>query len=96
MSMTDLYYPGAIEIAMANATRERPRKEQPMGRTSYIEQRKEAEARDQQVEDMALLIRQLAYALNRHAPEHSLTFKAKDYLTRHGLQGSLLRDEPEL
>lgn len=54
------------------------------------------EATARRLNDMALLIRQLAYALNRHAPEHSLTFKAKDYLIRHGLQGSLLRDEPEL
>lgn len=93
--MSDIHYPGTMEIAMANATRERNPKGTIMGMTSYIEQRKDAEARNQQVQDMALLIRQLAYALNRHAPEHTLTFKAKDYLTRHGLQGSLLREEPE-
>lgn len=93
--MPDIHYPGTMEIAMANATRERKPKRTSMGMTSYIEQRKDAESKNQQVQDMALLIRQLAYALNRHAPEHSLTFKAKDYLTRHGLQGSLLREEPE-
>lgn len=46
--------------------------------------------------DMALLIRQLAHALNKKFPDHALAIKAKDYLQRQGLQGSLLRDEPEL
>lgn len=53
--MTELHYPGAMEVAMANATRERPRKGKSMGLTSYIEQRMEAErvkAMEQRLKDL--------------------------------------------
>lgn len=44
------------------------------------------------MDDMPALIRRLVHALRKAAPEHDLPAKALDYLKRHGLQGSPLRD----
>ncbi|AQH05683.1 hypothetical protein A9R05_42455 (plasmid) [Burkholderia sp. KK1] len=43
-------------------------------------------------QDLAMLIRQLAHALGKAAPEHRLVTSAVDYLKRKGLAGSPLRD----
>ena len=48
-----------------------------------------------QVNDMAMLMRMLIWSLNKYSPDHSTTWKAKDYLKRHGLEGSPLRSESE-
>lgn len=45
-----------------------------------------------QVNDLAMLVRSLVWTLDKYAPDHSMTWKAKDYLTRNNLQGSVLRD----
>lgn len=52
-----------------------------------------AAARDDRVDDLAALVRQLARSLSKAAPDHALPAKAVDYLRRKGLQGSPLRDE---
>lgn len=44
-----------------------------------------------QVDDMALLIRQLVHSLNKSASGHERAKAALDYLKRHGLQGNPLR-----
>ena len=54
-----------------------------------------AETAQAQVKEMGLLIRQLAHALNKVQPKHTLCYKAKDLLTHHGLEPKLLHDEPE-
>lgn len=46
-----------------------------------------------QVRNMAMLIKQLASALRRRAPEHSLYQRSIDYLAKHDLLGSPLRSE---
>jgi hypothetical protein len=46
-----------------------------------------------QIQSMAMLIKQLAYALRRRAPDHSLYKRAIEYLGKHGLIGSPLRDD---
>jgi len=44
------------------------------------------------VDDMAALIRQLAHSLRSARPSHDLPARALDYLKRHGLQGTVLRE----
>lgn len=44
-----------------------------------------------QKDDMAMLIRRLARALNNARPGSALPEQAMDYLKRHGLDGSPLR-----
>lgn len=46
-----------------------------------------------QNQDLAMLVRSLVWTLDKYAPDHSMTWKAKDYLTRNNLQGSVLRGE---
>lgn len=46
------------------------------------------------VDDLAQLVKQLAQALRKAAPNHVLPAKALDYLRRQGLQGSPLRAAP--
>jgi hypothetical protein len=48
-----------------------------------------------QVQDMAMLIRQMSYWLNKAMPKHTLCYKAEDYLKRKGLEPKLLHGEPE-
>ena len=43
-------------------------------------------------DDLAMLVRKLANALRKAAPDHSLPARAIDYLRRKGLQGSILRE----
>lgn len=45
------------------------------------------------VDDLAMLVRQLAYSLRRAAPEHTLPDRAVALLRKHGLQGTVLREE---
>lgn len=52
---------------------------------------REAPAR---VDDLTMLIRQLAHALKRANPNSQLPARAADYLRRKGLQGSPFREEP--
>ncbi len=46
------------------------------------------------VNDLAMMVRRLAYRLNKADPGNSLSDVAKDYLVRAGLQGSPLRTNP--
>lgn len=48
------------------------------------------------VDDLAMLVAQLARALRRAAPEHELPARATDYLRREGLCGSPLRASPNI
>ncbi len=50
------------------------------------------QASEQKIGDMAMLIRQLSSALKKANPDSGLPKKAMDYLRRHSLQGSVLRD----
>lgn len=45
----------------------------------------------QAMDEMAMMIRKLAQALRKAAPEHDLPKKALDYLKRKGLQGRVFR-----
>ena len=45
----------------------------------------------QAMDEMAMMIRKLAQALRKAAPEHDLPQKALDYLKRKGLQGRVFR-----
>jgi hypothetical protein len=45
-------------------------------------------------EDLAVLVRKLAYSLRKASPEHTLPNQAIEYLRRHDLQGSPLRISP--
>ncbi len=45
------------------------------------------------VNDLAMMVRRLAYRLNKADPGNSLSDAAKDYLVRAGLQGSPLRND---
>lgn len=47
---------------------------------------------DPRVEDLAALVRRLAHALDKPSGNTLLARQALDYLKRHGLQGSPLRD----
>jgi len=44
------------------------------------------------VDDLAMLVRKLAHSLRKAAPGHALPDQAVDYLRRHHLDGSPLRD----
>ena len=46
----------------------------------------------EQVDDLAMLVRRLAHALRKSAPDHDLPEKALDYLARHSLTASPLRE----
>jgi hypothetical protein len=52
-----------------------------------------AVAFERQAGDLAMLVRQLVYALHRANPEHPVADRAMEYLQRHGLQGSITRDD---
>lgn len=43
------------------------------------------------LDDLSMLIRQLAHSLKKARPDSELPDRAVDYLARHGLQGSPLR-----
>lgn len=43
------------------------------------------------IDELAMLVRQLAHSLKKSKPDSKLPAKAVDYLVRHGLQGSPLR-----
>jgi hypothetical protein len=47
---------------------------------------------ENQVDDLAALVRQLVYSLKKSQPDSDLAKRAMDYLVRQGLQGSPLRD----
>lgn len=49
----------------------------------------------QDVQDMAALIRRLSASLKQAQPDSDLASRAVDYLKRKGLQGSVLREEPQ-
>jgi hypothetical protein len=49
-------------------------------------------ALQKQADDLAALVRQLAYSLGKAAPNHGLPARAVDYLKRKNLQGSILRE----
>lgn len=44
------------------------------------------------VENLAMIVRMLQYALSKRAPGHSSLAISTKYLREHGLEGSLLRD----
>ncbi len=46
-------------------------------------------------EDLAAIVRQLAYSLRKAKPDHTGPARAMEYLKRHGLQGNILRAQPE-
>jgi hypothetical protein len=46
------------------------------------------------IDDLAALVRRLAYALRQATANNPLPTKALDYLKAHGLEGSPLRDAP--
>lgn len=46
---------------------------------------------EKELDEMAMMIRKLAQALRKAAPEHDLPQKALDYLKRKGLQGRVFR-----
>lgn len=45
-----------------------------------------------EIGDLSMLVRQLAISLRKLAPDNEWPTKAIDYLKRHNLQGSILRD----
>lgn len=52
-----------------------------------------ARAGTARLDDLAALVKQLVHALRKAAPAHGLPSQAMDYLHRHSLQGSPLRDD---
>lgn len=54
----------------------------------------EVKAERAKVDDLSALVRRLAHALDKPSGNTLLAKQALDYLHRHGLQGSVLRDEP--
>lgn len=52
-----------------------------------------ADGLDKRAGDLAMLVKRLVQALRKAAPAHSLPSQAMDYLQRHSLQGSPLRDD---
>lgn len=52
----------------------------------------EREALLAQVGDLAMLIRMLVHSVHKANPDNETARKAMDYLKRHNLQGSILRD----
>ena len=46
----------------------------------------------QQVDDLAIMVRRLAQALRKAAPDNDLSGKALDYLNRAELSGAVMRD----
>lgn len=52
-----------------------------------------ARAGTARLDDLVALVKQLVQALRKVAPAHSLPSQAMDYLQRHSLQGSPLRDD---
>lgn len=48
-----------------------------------------------QVDELSMLIRMLVHSVRKTNPDNETAMRAMDYLQRHGLQGSLLRDEAE-
>ena len=57
---------------------------------------REHQTMEQQLADMAMLIRQLSLALRKAAPAHTLPDRAMDYLKRKNLQGSILRAKTDV
>ncbi|HCL3265855.1 hypothetical protein ACVSMV_26635 [Pseudomonas aeruginosa] len=51
-------------------------------------------AEGQRTQELAMLVRMLASALKRHAPESNLVARATNYLAAKGLAGTPLRDPP--
>ncbi|HEK1311219.1 TPA: hypothetical protein SMQ86_006342, partial [Pseudomonas aeruginosa] len=51
-------------------------------------------AEGQRTQDLAMLVRMLASALKRHAPDSNLVARATNYLAAKGLAGTPLRDPP--
>lgn len=54
----------------------------------------EAKAERAKLDEMAMLVRRLVHSLKRIKPDSELPAQAMDYLRRHGLQGSPLRESP--
>jgi hypothetical protein len=54
-----------------------------------------ADAARPSADDMAMMIRKLARRLKKTAPDSDLPARAMDYLRRHGLEGSPLREEQQ-
>ncbi|HBP4888404.1 TPA: hypothetical protein L5621_004184 [Pseudomonas aeruginosa] len=53
-------------------------------------------AEGQRTQELAMLVRMLASALKRHAPDSNLVARATNYLAAKGLAGTPLRDSPAL
>lgn len=63
-----------------------------LGHDLFAKQLIRADQADKTVQELAMIVRNLCYALSKRAPDHSALKQARDYLASHGLQGSLLRN----
>lgn len=64
-----------------------------LGLRARIEEAKEERDRFRaQVDDLAMLVRMLVHSARKTNPDNETARKAMDYLQRHNLQGSILRD----
>ena len=91
----DAMVPRQEQLAVQFATEiagDRPSAPDPVRLLEMAEQLYKAEA-NSQIDDLAMLVRMLAYALKRRDPASLLAARATKYLSNSGLAGNPLRDE---